>query len=51
MFHEKTGQSLWDNPALRNIFSTLKKKEIDQANQRKTQREAYLKTHPQRARA
>ena len=36
VFHERTGQNLWDIPALRRIFSDLKKKEIAQAQARKT---------------
>jgi hypothetical protein len=36
VFHERTGQNLWDIPALRRIFSDLKKKEIAQAQTRKT---------------
>jgi hypothetical protein len=28
VFHERTGQNLWDIPALRRVFSQLKKEEI-----------------------
>ena len=35
-FHERSGQNLWDIPVLRRIFSELKKKEIAQAQTRKT---------------
>ena len=30
-FVEKTGQNLWDIPALRRIFTDLKHKELEQA--------------------